>query len=336
MFSFATPWLLCLLVLPLLLPLFFSQQQAKISMRFPRFAARLPQASYHSQSSWRILNASSSLFFMLWVCLVIAAAQPRWLGEPLPLQQNAREILIALDLSGSMRQEDMQINGRPVTRLYAAHHILADFIRRRQGDKIGLIVYADSAHLYVPITSDLATVAQLAEQAQIGLVGEQTALGDAIGLSIQYFLKQQSKQRLIIILTDGMINAGKIDANQAILLAKNNDVRIHTIGVGADEISLPGLFGERRVPNQELNEPFLAEVAAVTGGEYFRARNVQEMERIYALIDALEPIQSDELFFRPQQSLVHWPLGIAFALVIFASLVSAVKQRHTMKARSEP
>ncbi|MCO4322003.1 VWA domain-containing protein [Aliidiomarina quisquiliarum] len=317
MFEFGFVWVLMLLPLPLLLLLSNRKQQARLTIRFPGVAARLPTAALSHQSSWRSFVHRYLVPMLIWLCVVLAAAQPRWVGEPIAQQKEAREILIALDLSGSMRQEDMVMNGQRVTRLYAAHHILGDFIRRRQGDRIGLIIYADTAHLYVPMTADLDTVARLAEEAEIGLVGQSTALGDAIGLSIKYFLDRSSNQRVILMLTDGMVNSGNLSAEQALLLAKNNDVRIHTIGIGSDEMIVPGLFGDRRVnPSQELNEDFLTEVAAVTGGEYFRARNVNEMERVYQIIDELEPLASGEHYFRPQKSLVYWPLAAAMLLVL--------------------
>ncbi|RUO43842.1 IMP dehydrogenase [Aliidiomarina taiwanensis] len=328
MFSFAWSWVLLLLPLPLVLLFAKSSGVDTAKLHFPGSASRgLTGTQAPSLSNLQRLR-QLFLPFIVWCCVVVAAAQPRWLGEPIPTQQQAREILIAMDLSGSMRQEDMRMNGQPVSRLYAAHHILADFIRRRQGDRIGLIIYADSAHMYVPLTSDLDTVARLAEEAELGLVGSQTALGDAIGLAIKSFITSNSEQRVILMLTDGMINAGRIGPEEAILLAKNNDVRIHTIGIGADEMVVPSLFGERRInPSQELNEPFLTEVAHASGGEYFRARNVREMERIYSLIDQLEPVQSEQQQFRPQRSLVHWPLGLGLLCVLLHAGLFWLKQR---------
>lgn len=321
MFEFGLIWVFLLLPLPLLLLLSKRKQHARLSIRFPGVSSRLPTTMLSQQPSFPSFLKRNLLGILIWCCVVTAAAQPRWVGEPVPLPQEAREILIALDLSGSMRQEDMVMNGQRVTRLYAAHHILANFIRRRQGDRVGLIIYADTAHMYVPMTADLNTVARLAEEAEIGLVGQSTALGDAIGLSIKYFMNRDSKQRVILMLTDGMVNSGNLTAEQALLLAKNNDVRIHTIGIGSDEILVPGVFGERRVnPSQELNENFLTEVSHVTGGEYFRARSVTEMERVYEIIDQLEPLISDDLYFRPQKSLVYWPLASAMLLIILHAL----------------
>ncbi|RUO38766.1 IMP dehydrogenase [Aliidiomarina shirensis] len=315
MFEFAWPWIFLLLPLPLLARwLLPAAKRANASLWLPQAQFLRPTDSSAIQAQHRLWL----LPLLVWVSILAAAAQPRWLDEPIPVNPEAREIMIALDLSGSMEMDDMTYNGRRATRLEAAHKILADFIRRRQGDRIGLIVYADSAHVYVPISSDLETVAQLAEEARIGLAGERTALGDAIALSIRYFEERETSERVVLMITDGMINSGNITADQAIYLAQNHDVKIHTIGIGAEEVTVRGLFGERRInPSSDLDESFLATVAETTGGEYFRAKSESDMESIYAAIDSLEPIAADEQFFRPHTSLVHWPLAIGLLLFLF-------------------
>lgn len=310
MFEFAWPWLFWIIPLPLVVRFLLPRiQRATAAIWMPQARYLAPEPQEQQGAHWlRWLLPS-----IIWIALLAAAAQPRWVGEPIPLNPEAREIMIALDLSGSMQMDDMELNGRTVTRLEAAHSILADFIRRRSGDRIGLIVYADSAHVYVPITSDLETVASMAEEAFIGLAGQRTALGDAIALSIRYFVERDTQERLVLMLTDGMINTGQINAEQAIQLAQSHDVKIHTIGIGSDEVTVRGIFGERRLnPSADLDEIFLNEVARATGGEYFRARSTEEMERIYELIDRLEPIAGDDQYLRPQRSLVHYPLSLAF------------------------
>lgn len=313
MFEFAWPWIWILAPLPLLYWLVRPNNPQGNRFQFPNIQKRVTGI----KSSVTTNKLRYFLPFWIWILLVAALAQPRWVGEPIPVQQEAREILVAMDLSGSMQVDDMVMEGQRVTRLFAAHSILADFIRRRTGDRVGLVLYADSAHLYVPVTSDLETVAQLAEEAEIGLVGQRTALGDAIGISIQYFLEREAEQKVVIMLTDGMVNSGNLTADDAINLAQNNDVTIYTVGIGADEMLVSGLFGNRRInPSQELNETFLQQVADVTDGEYFRARDTEDMHRIYDVIDELEPVQSDEQFFRPYNSLAHWFIFLA-ALSVF-------------------
>lgn len=321
MFEFALPWLWLLLPLPLLIRWLTPPiAQARTALWLPqaRFLAS-HNAPKQRASWWRWWWPS-----LIWLAFVAAIAQPRWLDEPIPINPEAREIMIALDLSGSMEMDDMTLNGRRATRLEAAHSILADFIRRREGDRIGLIVYADSAHVYVPITSDLETVASLAEEAWIGLAGQRTALGDAIALSIRYFQERESSNRVVLMLTDGMINTGEINAEQAIYLARNHDVKIHTIGIGSDEVRVQGIFGERVInPSADLDEGFLATIASATGGLYFRARSTTEMEEIYREIDTIEPIAGAESFFRPHTSLVHWPLATILLLVLLQTLIAS-------------
>lgn len=314
MFEFAWPWAFLFLPLPLiarwLLP---AANSAKVALWLPQAQYLRPTETSSAYKQHRLWL----LPLLVWLALLAAIAQPRWLGEPIAINPEAREIMIALDLSGSMEMDDMTYQGRRASRLEAAHSILADFIRRRQGDRIGLIVYADSAHVYVPITSDLETVAQLAEEARIGLAGERTALGDAIALSIRYFNDRENTERVVLMLTDGMINSGVINAEQAIHLARNHDVKIHTIGIGAEEMTVRGLFGERRInPSSDLDESFLATIAESTGGEYFRAKSESDMESIYSAIDSLEPIAADEQYFRPHTSLVHWPLALGLLIAL--------------------
>ena len=332
MFEFAFLWAFLLLPLPFLVRwLTPAVAHAKTALWLPqaRFL-RIQEHAQTRQTNWRWLLPT-----LVWLAIVAAMAQPRWVGEPIALNPEAREIMIALDLSGSMEIDDMTYNGRRVTRLEAAHSILAEFIRRRQGDRIGLIVYADSAFVYVPITSDLETVAQLAEEARIGLAGQRTALGDAIALSIRYFTERDSKERVVLMLTDGMINTGNINAEQALHLARNHDVKIHTIGVGSEEMRIQGLFGERVInPSADLDESFLATIATSTGGLYFRARTTEEMEDIYRVIDEIEPIVGAEHFFRPRTSLAHLPLLIALLLVLLKTGFSGVQYWQNRKKTS--
>lgn len=329
MLSFALPWVFALWPLPFI--------ARRILARNSTLALKLPQQDYllPAAGSAQTRRLAWLLPILIWSALIAAAAQPRWLDEPIPLNPEAREIMIALDLSGSMEMDDMMLNGRRATRLEAAHKILADFIRRRTGDRIGLIVYADDAYVYVPITSDLNTVATMAEEATIGLAGQRTALGDAIGLSIKYFEDRPSDNKVVLMLTDGMINTGVIDANAAIQLAANHDVKIHTIGIGSDEMVVQGLFGERRInPSHDLDEQFLTTIANVSGGRYFRGRSTEEMEEIYQVIDEIEPIAAADEYFRPFQSLAGIPLAAALILALLQLLTGTRIGARTPNRRS--
>lgn len=330
MFEFAFVWAFLLLPLPWLVRwLAPPAQTSQAPLALPRAARFISPRQVQQPAMWRLW----ALPALLWLALIVTLAGPQWVGEPVPVTQERREMMIALDLSGSMQADDMTLNGRQVTRIQAAHHILAEFIERRHGDRIGLIVYADDAYIYSPLTNDLNSLSTLAREAQLGLAGQRTALGDAIALSIANLEETDNEYTpVVIMLTDGMINTGSIDAAEALQLARNTRVRIHTIGVGSDEMIVQGLFGDRRInPSAELDEQFLTQVAQSTGGEFFRARNEQEMRRIYELIDELEPIASDDEQLRPRRSLAHWPLALAFVIFVMTLLTNIYRQRRMQR-----
>jgi Ca-activated chloride channel family protein len=326
MFEFAWWWILLLFPLPLLaraaLPAAARQQQSLHLAHAGRFISPRSVSLRPTASVWLLPG-------LVWLLLLSALAQPQWVGEPVPLQQERREMMIALDLSASMQADDMMLDGRQVSRLEAAHSILAEFIERRHGDRVGLIVYADNAYVYTPITSDLNTVAELAREAQLGLAGQRTAMGDAIGLSIRYFSEREADERVILMLTDGMLNGGVIDAEEAMQLATSHDVKVHSIGIGSDEMVVRGLFGDRRInPSADLDEAFLTELAERTGGRYFRARNTDDMRAIYALLDDIEPVSDDENSMRPRRALTHWPLAAAALLALMQLLLTVWPRRR--------
>lgn len=333
MFEFAFVWAFLLLPLPLLVRWVTpAARNSQTPLALPKAARFISPRQVQQPAIWRLW----ALPAFIWCALVLTLAGPQWVGDPVPVTQERREMMIALDLSGSMQADDMTLNGRQVTRLQAAHHILAEFIERRHGDRIGLIVYADHAYVYSPLTSDLNALASLAREAQLGLAGQRTALGDGIALSIATMEDSDSEHTpVVLMLTDGMINTGVIDAEEALQLARNTRVRMHTIGIGSDEMIVQGLFGERRIdPSAEMDEQFLTEIAQSTGGEYFRARNEDEMRRIYELIDELEPIASDDEELRPRRSLAHWPLAAGFIAFTLALLSNIYRQRRRQKLQS--
>lgn len=329
MFEFAYLWVWLLLPLPWLMRAVLpAAQHQQTPLALPKAARFI--------SPRQVTQPASVKFWLLptlvWLCLLATLAQPQWVGEPVPVTQERREMMIALDLSGSMQAEDMTLHGRQVTRLQMAHSILADFIERRHGDRIGLIVYADDAYVYSPLTTDLKALAQLAREAQIGLAGQRTALGDAIALSFKTMEDSDSEPPIVLMLTDGINNSGSISTEEALRLAEHTSVRMHTIGIGSDEIVIQGLFGERRIdPSAEMDEAFLQQIATATGGHYFRAHNEDEMRQIYALIDELEPIADDSQHLRPRYSLAHWPLGAGAALVVLMLVGRLVRTQQSRR-----
>ena len=319
MFSFEWLWMFAALPVPVLirwlLPPMNSQSQ---SLTVP-FALSSEISSSAVQSKKNI--SSQVLLWLIWALLVTAAARPQWLGESITVPNEGREMIIAVDLSGSMQVEDMQLNGRMVDRLTMVKSVLSEFIQRRVGDRLGLILFADTAYLQAPMTFDRRTVFTLLQESVIGLVGEKTAIGDAVGLAVKRFREQDESNNVLVLLTDGQNTAGNISPLDAKQLAIDQQVKIYTIGLGADVMQVNSLFGSREVnPSRDLDETLLTDLALSTGGQYFRARNAQELDNIYTLLDQLEPIEGDGQTYRPQHSLFIFPLGAGLAMLLILGL----------------
>jgi Ca-activated chloride channel family protein len=247
-----------------------------------------------------------------WVALCLAAARPTWVGEPLPQPVEGRDLMLAVDLSGSMAREDFTVGGRPAERLTVVKEVADDFIGRREGDRVGLILFGSRSYLQAPLTFDRRTVATLLDEATVGLAGEETAIGDAIGMAVLRLRDRPAESRVVVLLTDGASNAGAVEPLEAAKLAADAGIRVHTIGVGADRLAVRTAFGDRIVnPSADLDEATLAQIAELTGGEFFRAKNLEGLANVYRRIDALEPTGGDPVYLRPSKSLFYWPLGLA-------------------------
>lgn len=252
---------------------------------------------------------------LVWLLLLTAVARPVWQGDPVEQAVSGRDLLLAVDLSGSMEISDFVLKGRKVDRLTATQAVAGEFIERRAGDRIGLILFGERAYLQAPLTFDRKTVRTLLDEAVIGLAGDKTAIGDAIGLAVKRLRDNPEEQRILILLSDGANTAGSIAPLKAAELAAKAGLKVYTIGIGADEMVIRDLFGSRKVnPSQDLDEPTMRGIAEQTGGRYFRARDVQELETIYHLLDELEPIERDQRYYRPSTELFPWPLGAALLL----------------------
>jgi Ca-activated chloride channel family protein len=247
--------------------------------------------------------------------LLAAAARPQWLGEPIEQTVSGRDLLMAVDLSGSMEIEDFVVGGRAVDRLTATKAVAGQFIERRTGDRIGLVLFGERAYLQAPLTFDRKTVRSLLDESVIGLAGDKTAIGDAIGLAVKRLRQNPEHQRVLILLSDGANTAGAVSPLQATELAQREHLKIYTIGVGADRMMVSGLFGMREVnPSQDLDEETMRAIAERTGGRYFRARDTEELATIYTVLDQLEPVEKERLYYRPYSELFPWPLTAALLL----------------------
>ena len=260
------------------------------------------------------------LLWLIWALMVTAAARPRWTGAAVQLPTTGRDLMLAVDISGSMSQEDMVLADKSVNRLQVVKHVVNDFVERRSGDRVGLILFGTQAYLQAPLTFDRETVNRLLREAPVGIAGGKTAIGDAIALAVKRLRRRPAEERVLILLTDGASNVGQVTPAKAAELAAEHSIRIYTIGVGAESMRLPGIFGNfgARVinPSADLDEETLRAIAERTGGAFYRARNTEELAQIYGLIDALEPVEQDAETIRPVAELFHWPLTAAFALLV--------------------
>jgi len=284
------------------------------------------------------LEKGSSLWFwislVLWLLLVVAAARPQWIGEPVGLPTSGRDLMLAVDISGSMAIPDFSINGEEVTRLAVVKRAAGDFIARRRGDRVGLILFGSQAYVQTPLTFDRETVSTMLQETAIGLAGKETAIGDAIGLAVKRLKEQPAGSRVLVLLTDGANTAGEVPPKQAGELAKEQGLRIYTIGVGADSMEVDSLFGSRTVnPSRDLDDNPLRHLAQSTGGIYLRAKNTEALANIYAELDRLEPASTDTELFRPKTELFIWPLGLALSISVLMALFLLVPNSFPIGTR---
>ncbi len=314
---FQIEWPLVLLALPLpflvytVIPARALQRQAALCVPmiddFQLGSSTVDEARPRRWQQW--------LSLLVWILLVFAASRPQWLGESIALPVSGRDLMLAVDLSDSMRTADFKIKNQQVNRLQATKQVASQFIEHRRGDRIGLILFGTQAYLQAPLTFDSKTVNRLLQESAIGLAGERTAIGDAIGLAIKRLDLESDNSRVLVLMTDGANTAGEVTPLKAAQLAAQRGLKIYTIGIGADEEIKLTWFGLRRAnPSAQLDEETLREIASLSGGRYFRARDTRELAQIYDILDELEPLPRDSENLRPIQALFVWPLALALLL----------------------
>ncbi len=316
---FELQWPLALLFLPLPVIAWFLLPLAPTTRNAALKVPHLEDFQLASQQGQSVTSSllSKLLLLLAWALLVLATARPQWIGEALELPVSGRDLMLAVDLSGSMEIDDFEIGGRKVARLSAAKVVARDFIERREGDRLGLILFGRKAYLQTPLTFDLHTVTTLLMESAIGLAGKETAIGDAIGLATKRLKDSAQGSRVLVLMTDGANTAGEIEPIRAAELAQRYGLKIYTIGIGADEIVRMGLFGRQLYnPSSDLDEKTLKAIAKATGGQYFRARDTAELDQIYQQLDSLEPVEVDSQTFRPVRALFMWPLASALLLCV--------------------
>jgi Ca-activated chloride channel family protein len=316
MLSLAYPWMLLLALLPLLFQRSKGESAAVEAPVLPNghWLSDLPGVTRSGNATPRWQKA---LLLLCWLLLVMALARPQHVGETVQVPVSGRDMLLVVDISPSMDERDMVLQGQSINRLQAVKRVLDDFISRREGDRLGLLLFGTEPYIQAPLTFDLETVRTLLFEAGIGMAGRATAIGDAVGLAVKRLRDRPQDQRVIILLTDGANTAGQLTPDKATEIAGSIGARIYTIGIGAESKVERGLLGSRRVnPSRDLDEALLTRMAESTGGRYFRARSLPELEMIYESINQLEPIEQDGQFYRPVTDLFYWPAALAVCLWI--------------------
>ena len=323
MLEFLFPWAFLLLPLPLLFRRYLPAAAASGSalavplFEYQEFSIQANQSKRHQ---W-----AKSLLTIVWIGLVLAASRPVWTEDPVTRSESGRDLILAVDISGSMGEADMLIDASPASRIDALKLVVGRFIDRREGDRIGLILFGTNAYTFVPLTFDLGTLNELLQDVSTGLAGRRTAIGDAIGLAVRTMREQETEHKVLILVTDGSNTAGFGDPVQAALAARQEGLTIYTIGVGSDAEALGKIYGTQAIPpGTALNEALLKTVARVTQGEYFRAVDSVSLENIYQSLDQLEPVEYQHQSYQPRMERFHWALLPSIVILLFyLCLVSA-------------
>ena len=328
MLGFDWWWAMLLLPLPLLARrLLPAADNADVALAVPLLNQyRLTEASA-TKSSARLARIC---FWLFWICLVAAASRPFWLGEPLSRTISGRDLMLAVDISGSMSETDMTINSKTASRIEVLKVVVKKFIERREGDRLGLILFGTNAYTYVPLTFDLDTLSELLADISTGLAGRHTAIGDAIGLAVKTMREQDSEHKVLVLVTDGSNTAGFENPIIAAQAARQQGLTIYTIGVGTDAQTLGRTYGLSNIPTGvALNERVLGSIADATGGEYYRATNTQALEKIYLTLDKLEPVEYKYQSHRPRSELFAMPLVAGMLVMLFFTAWSTWQSRSS-------
>jgi len=318
MFELAAPWVLLLTPLPVLVWYLLPRAKVKIStaLNVPFFHAMAGIVEQEKKS----ITAQSLLLIpaLIWSLLVVALAGPRWVGEPRPVVREGYNLMMVLDLSGSMAVSDMLLHGRPASRLTVVKRAASQFVEDRIGDRIGLILFGTRAYLQTPLTYDRHSVLMRIKDATAGLAGKTTSIGDAVGLAVKRLQEIPKEGRVIILLTDGANTSGVLAPLKAAELAKEDGIKIYTIGLGseADPRAMTNDFLMANV-SADLDEETLQKMAQMTGGRYFRATDTESLQSIYKTINQLETVSQEQATIRPQKDYYPWFVGLALILGLY-------------------
>ena len=313
-FEIAYVWIFWLLPLPLLIYVVLPALRLKSSsLRLPDFKKAQKYTGEKPRKSALVRRRNIVQWFglsLIWVLTLGALSSPQLVEEPRLKIKTSRNFLIVSDISFSMAETDWKIDGKRVRRWDAVKNVMHDFIVKREGDRMGLIFFGSSAYVQAPFTTDLKTVDQLLEEADVGMAGQLTHIGKAIVKGIDMFEQDTIKTKVMLVLTDGVDAGTEILPLDAADLAKNDSIKVYTIGIG-----------DPNGRGSDLDERTLKEIADLTDASYFRAIDSDRLNEIYGELDALEPIEYEEEEYQPVTLLYFYPLGAALAMAILMLIV---------------
>lgn len=342
MITVAWPILLLLTPLPWLFRYFLPPSDeggARLRAPFIERAIRL-QGLTEKQHSSRY----KKLFVIIWLFLIVAAMRPQWLEPQQHLAISGRDLILAVDISASMNFPDLDYDNR-ISRLDLIKSIAGEFIDQRQGDRLGLVLFASTAYRQTPLTYDHQAVRHLLEEAEIGFLGRETAIGDAIGLVVSQLVENDSQinfnvssqpaghesfdaatRKILILMSDGANNSGLLDPRESAEMAARIGLKIYTVGLGANKMTSRTVQGIVDIdPSRGLDEVLLQDIAAMTGGHYIRAKSREDLIQFYKQLNRIEPGIYSQEGIRPATVLFYWPLAIAFLLSLYCAFVYLVK-----------
>lgn len=321
---FDSPWFALLLPLPLLLrfltPAVKPKPEEGPELFFPALQRLKSAFPVHAFS-----GAGSSLLPLLllslsWIFLILALMQPEKVDRFTQVKNEGYDLLLAVDVSASMQALDFSTASKTISRLDITKEVVGKFVRAREGDRVGLLAFGESAYLHVPLTLDTLSVSKMLDDIAPGMAGNATAIGDAVGLAVRTLRERPKGSRVLILLTDGEDNASRIAPLEAAKLAKQYGIKVYTIGIGKKgTVPFPTPFGYQMV-SVSLDEDLLKEIAVITDGQYFSATDKSGLESIYAQINALEKTEANATVFFIREPLYRYPLSLCALLLLVCAL----------------
>lgn len=309
---FLMPWFILFLPLPLIVYFFFSKKQAIQELHFPaldRLKRVFPLCSKAESFPY--------LLFGVWALIILALMQPVKTDARRLIKKEGYDLLLAVDISGSMQALDFSTSKKQVNRLDVTKEVVGDFIKRREGDRIGLITFGKNAYLHVPLTHDIEAVSKALSDTTFGMAGNGTAIGDAIGLAVRTLRARPEGSRVLVLLTDGEDNSSSISPIEAAKLANLYGIKIYTVGVGKKgAVAFPSQFGGYMMGESPMDTELLKKIADMTDGQSFLADEKIALEMIYKKIDSMEKTENEENLLLLQEPLYAYFLSGAALLFL--------------------